>query len=401
MEVGMMDRTNEELTRLSNLIGLIYEGATDPGRWTEDIMPAMAQYIQVPDCILFTPLHTPKDGGYAFMYGRSPEQHDRYTRTHQHEDPYIKVALERNLLVEGNVILGDEVVPRQQWLESAIYKECYSSHPNLGQMMTSIVFGLDSTTVMPVACTFFRGLHHSNFNGQDRARLQLLLPHISRSLGVMQRLRSAELTVATSLAALDRLPSGVLLLDASGTVAFANRSAQHMLEEGDGLRLRKLSHATGLGDLVAERVSDSRAISDAISATVSGDPYAAAHFSQSVTVPRTSGAASYTLQFSALGDHNEFAGGSSAYAAIVFIADGAKEIHVDPAALQRAYGLTLAEARVAIAMLEHVSAKEVADVLEVSPHTVRTQIKKVYAKLGVDTRTRFVKLMLGLASQRA
>jgi DNA-binding CsgD family transcriptional regulator len=397
----MMDRTSEELTRFSNLIGLIYEGATDPSRWTQDILPAIAQYFQVPDCLLFTPLHTPKDGGYSFFYGRPQEFQDRYTSKYQNEDLLVKAAQEKNLIIEGNVILGDELVPRKQWLESKLYTECYSSHPNMAQVMTSIVFGLGNTHSMLSAFTMCRGLHHPDFGEADRTRLQLILPHISRSLGVMQRLRSAELTLATSLAALDRLPSGILLLDASGTVAFANRSAQHMLEEGDGLRLRKLSHATRLGDLVAERVSDSRAISDAISATVSGDPYAAAHFSQSVTVPRTSGAASYTLQFSALGDHNEFAGGSSAYAAIVFIADGAKEIHVDPAALQRAYGLTLAEARVAIAMLEHVSAKEVADVLEVSPHTVRTQIKKVYAKLGVDTRTRFVKLMLGLASQRA
>jgi DNA-binding CsgD family transcriptional regulator len=398
MEVGMMDRTNEELTRLSNLIGLIYEGATDPGRWTEDIMPAMAQYIQVPDCILFTPLHTPKDGGYAFMYGRSPEQHDRYTRTHQHEDPYIKVALERNLLVEGNVILGDEVVPRQQWLESAIYKECYSSHPNLGQMMTSIVFGLDSTTVMPVACTFFRGLHHSNFNGQDRARLQLLLPHISRSLGVMQRLRSAELAVATTLTALNRLPSGVLLLDDAGRVSFANHTAQRMLEKADGLHLRKSAHAAGLGELDADDVSVSRAISTVIKATLKRDPYDTPHFSKSVVVPHRSGLGNYTLQFSALGQHNEFGGEHSGHAAIVFIADSAQKSVIDPAVLQGAYGLTAAEARVAITMLEHVSAKDVASVLDVSPNTVRTQIKTIYVKLGVDTRTRFVKAILGLAS---
>lgn len=56
-----------------------------------------------------------------------------------------------------------------------------------------------------------------------------------------------------------------------------------------------------------------------------------------------------------------------------------------------------AEARVAIALLECSSAQEVADYLNVTPHTVRTQIKQIYAKLGVDTRARFVKLMTGSA----
>lgn len=44
-----MDSANVELTLLSKLIGLIYEGATPPSRWTKDILPAMAEYIQVPE----------------------------------------------------------------------------------------------------------------------------------------------------------------------------------------------------------------------------------------------------------------------------------------------------------------------------------------------------------------
>lgn len=73
---------------------------------------------------------------------------------------------------------------------------------------------------------------------------------------------------------------------------------------------------------------------------------------------------------------------------------------IRPELLQKAHGLTPAEARVAIILLEGSSAREVADCLGVSFNTVRTQIKEVYAKLGVDSRARFVKLMLALAQQR-
>jgi DNA-binding CsgD family transcriptional regulator len=65
--------------------------------------------------------------------------------------------------------------------------------------------------------------------------------------------------------------------------------------------------------------------------------------------------------------------------------------------LKSVCGLTPAEARVAIALLEGGSARNVADYLNVSPHTVRTQLKQIYAKLGVDTRARFVRMMLELA----
>lgn len=67
-----------------------------------------------------------------------------------------------------------------------------------------------------------------------------------------------------------------------------------------------------------------------------------------------------------------------------------------PDFLQSAYGLTPAEVRVALVLLEGSSAREVADYLNVSHHTVRTQIKEIYAKLGVGTRARFVKRMLEL-----
>lgn len=396
-----MDVSFEELTCFSNLIGLIYEGATDPSRWTKDILPAVAAYIEAPACILYSPVHTPQNGGYFFLHGITQEHVDLYVQKYYAEDVWKIGLAEKNLYSTGNVVLGDELIPRAQLLASNFYKECLARSKNMVQLLTGIVFGMESSTSIPGACSFFRGSHHPDFDEENRARMRLVLPHLSRSLGVMQRLQSAELTVASSLAALDRLPSGVLLLDGSGTVAFANRSAQHMLEEGDGLRLRKLSHTAGLGDLVAESVSDSGAIRDAISATLRRDPYGTGHFSQSVTVARTSGLASYTLQFSALGEHSEFAGSRTAFAAIIFIADGLKTIDVDPAVLQRTYGLTPAEAKVAVTLLEFASAKEVAGVLSVSPHTVRTQIRNIYAKLGVDTRTRFVKLMLGLAKHRA
>lgn len=67
-----------------------------------------------------------------------------------------------------------------------------------------------------------------------------------------------------------------------------------------------------------------------------------------------------------------------------------------PELLRSAYGLTPAETRVAITLMEDRSAREMAENLGVSFHTVRVQIRQVYAKLGVNTRAGFVKLMLML-----
>ncbi|MEQ1914820.1 MAG: helix-turn-helix transcriptional regulator, partial [Sideroxydans sp.] len=119
---------------------------------------------------------------------------------------------------------------------------------------------------------------------------------------------------------------------------------------------------------------------------------------RSICVPRISQMGSYSLQFSALGNLVEFGADSNEFAAIVFIADDLNKIELNPQFLQNHFGLTPAEARVAITLLELGTAKEVAQTLGVSSLTVRSQIKQVYLKMGVDTRARFVKLMLGLHS---
>ena len=396
-----MNSSNAELTQLSDLIGLIYEGATDPSRWTKDILPALMEYMQAPECFLYTVSHNPQNGGYFFFQGITQDQVDLYLNKYQSDDVWVNAATTKNLVLEGNIALGDELVPREQWLASKAYNECFSRDHNMAQLLASVVFGTDSNNSMPTVCSFFRGLHHPEFSESDRERMRLVLPHLSRSLGVLQRLQSTELTVASSLAALDRLPSGVLLLDSSGSVSFANRSAQRMLNDGDGLRLRKFAQTAGLGDLFSDSDTVNQAISEAICATLNRDPYATPHFSRCIAVPRTSGLASYVLQFSALGEHNEFASGSAAHNTIIFITDNAQDAEIDPAMLQSAYGLTPAEAKVAVTLLECSSAQEVANKLGTSQHTVHTQIKHIYAKLGVDTRTRFVKLLLGMAHLRA
>jgi DNA-binding CsgD family transcriptional regulator len=397
-----MDAVNKaELARLSQVIGLIYEGATDPARWSRDIVPATADYLGAPGANLFTASRRLQDGGFCFYRGVTQDRIDLFMGQYLPDNPWARAAAAKGLITSGNVILGQELLTTEEWLSSRLFTECLGRPRIAEQMMAGVIFGMESQDAMGTVYAVYRSLDDPLFDEEDRAKMQLLLPHISRSLGVMDRLRSAELTVATTLAALDRLATGAVLLDGGGRVGFANQAAQRMLERGDGLHLRKASREAGLGELDAHEPRLSRAIGSAIDGTLRHDPYDTPHFSRAVVVPQRSGHGNYTLQFSALGGQNEFGGGRSGYAAIVFIADDGRKPVIDPQALRSAYGLTPAEARVAIATVDHVSAKDVARVLGVSPHTVRSQIQRVYAKLGVDTRARFVKVMLGLAGPAA
>lgn len=68
-------------------------------------------------------------------------------------------------------------------------------------------------------------------------------------------------------------------------------------------------------------------------------------------------------------------------------------------ALSRVYGLTQAEARVATQLLESGSVAAVASVLRRSEETVRSQLKSVFAKTGVNRQASLIQLMYALGSE--
>ena len=66
--------------------------------------------------------------------------------------------------------------------------------------------------------------------------------------------------------------------------------------------------------------------------------------------------------------------------------------------LPRLYGLTPAECRVAVKLLELDSLTCIADSLCRSEQTVRSQLKSIYAKTGTHSQTQLLKLLLGLSA---
>ncbi len=65
-----------------------------------------------------------------------------------------------------------------------------------------------------------------------------------------------------------------------------------------------------------------------------------------------------------------------------------------PPVLQALYGLTAAEARLALGLAQGRGLDEMAAALGLSRHTVRTQLKQVFAKSGTRRQPELVRLLL-------
>jgi DNA-binding CsgD family transcriptional regulator len=83
----------------------------------------------------------------------------------------------------------------------------------------------------------------------------------------------------------------------------------------------------------------------------------------------------------------------------VFISDPELEPLTNEAILRQFFGLTPAETRLAILLLQHRSVEEAAERLDISLNTARTHLKKLFEKTGTRRQSELVSLLGGGVSQ--
>jgi DNA-binding CsgD family transcriptional regulator len=88
-------------------------------------------------------------------------------------------------------------------------------------------------------------------------------------------------------------------------------------------------------------------------------------------------------------------------AVLLFIVDPANRPGVPLAWLMDAYGLTPAEARVALAASSGLTIPEVARQLNLSPNTIKTHLRKVFAKTGTNRQMELARLVASIGLLKA
>ncbi|HEX5106240.1 MAG TPA: helix-turn-helix transcriptional regulator, partial [Pirellulaceae bacterium] len=80
--------------------------------------------------------------------------------------------------------------------------------------------------------------------------------------------------------------------------------------------------------------------------------------------------------------------------AFIMDPDHRRNTEFDVAALERIYGLTLTEARVAAFVGQNKSVAEIADQMGSTSHTVRTHLRHIFEKTGSERQLDLVHLLL-------
>lgn len=200
-----------------------------------------------------------------------------------------------------------------------------------------------------------------------------LLPHLEAAVRVQANLALNERNAI--LRTLDTLDAAALVLNDDGRVGGMSRSAAAMIEAGDVVRLRARRIA------LTDDEDDNR-VSAAIVRVLS----------RSNLAPRSANAITlssgrFAVEIHPLPREHLVIAGSPAALLLVRPANRAERLQM----LQNTYEMTTAEASVAAAIADGLTATEIAKQRGASIATVRSQLQAVFAKVGVRRQSELVR----------
>jgi len=363
------------------LVDLIYAAALEPARWQDFAAALSRAYGGAPTGFALQVPGFPFSG-VLYVVGFEERYFDRFM-THVLRGLPWEAARVRNFV--GRFGLASEVVSARQLAESDFYRECMEpqglAHGPMGHTI-AVEAG------RPVAgLVVFPPAGQRAFDAEDLAYADPLVPHLARAYRIHAE-RRQERALAE---AIDRFPTGLLLLDARGHVVRMNRGAEQILEQDDGLSLHD-------GALHAHEPAENLRLRQALTAVADGAGASGGGDGTVLAVSRRSGRRGFPLVVAPLRGPREETTQADAVA-VVYVSDLESGVVRRREALRELYGLTEAESRLVEHLCQGFSLEEAADARGVTMNTARSQLKQVFAKTSTSRQSELVRLVLsGVAS---
>ena len=212
------------------------------------------------------------------------------------------------------------------------------------------------------------------------------LDHFAKSIELGRSFGVLKSRFGGVLSALDRFHVGIFVLSPNGSVVVKNAEAERILGNADGLSLSRDGRLQSGDD--GERAELKDIITRAISTACAEDNRA----EQLMTIARNSGNDPYLIEVAPIRDHGEIE--TEFKGCIVFVIDPGKTDMVSTEGMQALYQLTGAESEICRLVAEGLETNDMADSKNITGETVRSHIKKIMQKTGVNNRSQLVRLAL-------
>jgi DNA-binding CsgD family transcriptional regulator len=362
---------------ISRLIEDIYDAALEPARWN-DVVVGINEFVGGRACGLFSKDSISKSGMTHYYCGADPYYIQLYSETHCRFDPLA------TLPPFGHVVSIPDLVPFDEYRRGRFYQEWLRPQDCV-----------DAANVLleksPASCPVLLTVLASKRMVDDemRRRIGLFVPHLHRALMINKAIEYKKSETATFADTLDGLCAGIFLLDALCHIVHANAAGQQMLCEDDFLRVVA-------GQLNAR---DRQANHELRVAVANGNAGTATH---SAAIPLTAhDGQRYVAHFLPLRSLAHGEGVPPRAVAAVFVRKLGLDGQSYGALVASAFGLTPAELRVLLAIVEVGGVPETSAKLGVAETTVKTHLYRVFSKTGATRQADLVKLAAGFSNPLA
>lgn len=303
-----------------------------------------------------------------------------------HRELHVKNPWSSYMIAQpvGKLVTSDEIISVRDLQRTMFYADVL--HPQ--SIAHNAMACLGKGTGFIAAFNICRAAQKGAFSAEELALQRHVLPHVQRAVTLGMRVKGYKALQLGAYNALELMTDGLIVLDREGRVLFANASARKL--QGNAVSF----DASGIRAL--DPGSHAQFIK-ALKAVLNGAT------TQSLRL-RSQGAATVTVVLSSLyqRDLDRLTAVTKVQPAVMlFITTPHVEWSGVKMRLAALYGLTEAEATVALAVAKGGSSpREVAAHLKLSVNTVKTHLRRTYAKMNVRGYAELTLIVAGLKMVR-
>jgi len=221
------------------------------------------------------------------------------------------------------------------------------------------------------------------FGARERNLLRSLLPRLETAIAIYGRLTAQRNQLYVYGETSERLAIGALMVNEEGAILFKNTVADRLLAQNDGLLAQN-------GLLRCMNTDDDRALRALLRDTLT---VREGENGRALKIRRSEGEHCWSLLLRPAGAQVAL-GENTAGAVMVLIRDAGAKPAVSGAMLTELFGLTRAEAALAVLLVQGRSLDEAAVALGISRYTARAQLAAIFAKTDTHRQPQMVSLVL-------
>ena len=371
--ISAMARTGKSNSKpeLSELLLGIQAMALDASAW-EPTVRKLAEHFGAERALFFSPSpYASQLPGVALEL--DPEILREYAAHWHQYDIWTHRADALGLLTQLEVMLADDLVPHGDFMQSTVYNECLRRN-GVARLMTAAVIPtrrIGEPSHMVGA--FYRSAERPAFSEHERRQYAALLPHLSLALKIYARLAHLQASLQLWQWSAERMADAMLFLAEDGRVMHMTPSAAERLCHSDCVGLQG-------GRLVGRGPACNRERLTAALGAATNGPAA-----QVMLVDRA-GRPGLALTVTRVPSHLAEATPGPRLGFLVLLATARQAPDSVASSAREHYKLTATEARVLERLLHGQSPSKIASDLGVALSTVRTHLKRLYAKTGTTAQ---------------